>query len=149
MLGLRDDLERQDLDLAAGGELGLLGVTREKLAALKGFDRVLISRRGEMIVVGSATTLQAAIRDFSAQLRITVQGRDEPGDVLMPPFFRNIRQAILDEKKDYGAVPPKVEYRLTRKGQSFIPIIDTIRKWGARHLKSAGVGDEAERIAAE
>lgn len=40
----------------------------------------------------------------------------------------------LLERKDYGVVPPKVEYRLTRKGKSFVPVIDAIRKWGARHL---------------
>jgi DNA-binding HxlR family transcriptional regulator len=47
----------------------------------------------------------------------------------------------LVDRKDYGVVPPKVEYRLTRKGRSFIPIIAAIRKWGARHLGEAGDGD--------
>jgi len=27
-----------------------------------------------------------------------------------------------------------VEYRLTRKGQSFIPVVAAIRDWGSRHL---------------
>jgi DNA-binding HxlR family transcriptional regulator len=40
----------------------------------------------------------------------------------------------LIARKDYGLVPPKVEYRLTAPGRSFIPIIAAIRKWGARHL---------------
>ena len=40
-------------------------------------------------------------------------------------------------RKDYGVVPPKVEYRLTRMGQSFIPVISAIRDWGVRHLKGA------------
>ena len=40
----------------------------------------------------------------------------------------------LIDRKDYGVVPPKVEYRLTRKGQSFIPVIAAIRTWGERHL---------------
>ena len=31
-------------------------------------------------------------------------------------------------------VPPKVEYRLTRKGKSFVPVIALIREWGHRHL---------------
>ena len=31
-------------------------------------------------------------------------------------------------------MPPKVEYKLTRKGQSFIPVITSIRDWGSRHL---------------
>jgi DNA-binding HxlR family transcriptional regulator len=49
----------------------------------------------------------------------------------------------LIDRKDFGTVPPKVEYRLTRKGQSFIPVVDAIRGWGARHLAR-----EAEELAA-
>ena len=52
-------------------------------------------------------------------------------------------------RKDYGVVPPKVEYRLTRKGQSFIPVISAIRQWGARHLRQAGHGEKIDQIAAE
>jgi DNA-binding HxlR family transcriptional regulator len=40
----------------------------------------------------------------------------------------------LIARKDYGTVPPKVEYRLTPAGKSFVPVIDAIRKWGTRHL---------------
>src|SRR4051794_19285183 len=43
----------------------------------------------------------------------------------------------LIDRRDYGVVPPKVEYRLTRKGKSFVPIISAIRNWGARHLADA------------
>jgi DNA-binding HxlR family transcriptional regulator len=43
----------------------------------------------------------------------------------------------LIARKDFAVVPPKVEYRLTRRGQSFIPVIDMIRKWGMRHLRAA------------
>jgi DNA-binding HxlR family transcriptional regulator len=49
----------------------------------------------------------------------------------------------LIDRKDFATVPPKVEYRLTRKGQSFIPVVDAIRDWGARHLAR-----EAEELAA-
>jgi DNA-binding HxlR family transcriptional regulator len=49
----------------------------------------------------------------------------------------------LIDREDFGTVPPKVEYRLTRKGQSFIPVVDAIRGWGARHLAR-----EAEELAA-
>jgi DNA-binding HxlR family transcriptional regulator len=60
----------------------------------------------------------------------------------------------LVDRKDYGVVPPKVEYRLTPKGRSFVPVIAAIRKWGARHLgeaRDAGTRDvgTAGRIAAE
>ena len=40
----------------------------------------------------------------------------------------------LIARKDYGTVPPKVDYRLTPKGKSFVPVIDAIRRWGHRHL---------------
>ena len=43
----------------------------------------------------------------------------------------------LIDRKDYGVVPPKVEYRLTPKGRSFVPVIAEIRKWGERHLGEA------------
>ena len=42
----------------------------------------------------------------------------------------------LIDRKDYGVVPPKVEYRLTRMGQSFVPVISIIQEWGVRHLKA-------------
>ena len=44
----------------------------------------------------------------------------------------------LLERKDFGVVPPKVEYRLTRTGRSFVPVIAVIRDWGSRHLAPAG-----------
>jgi len=52
----------------------------------------------------------------------------------------------LIDRRDYGVVPPKVEYRLTRKGKSFVPVIAAIRNWGARHL---AMSDTAEMVAAD
>lgn len=52
----------------------------------------------------------------------------------------------LIDRRDYGVVPPKVEYRLTRKGRSFVPVIAAIRDWGTRHLAQANA---AEMAAAE
>jgi len=43
----------------------------------------------------------------------------------------------LIDRRDYGVVPPKVEYRLTRKGKSLVPVIAVIRNWGTRHLPQA------------
>jgi DNA-binding HxlR family transcriptional regulator len=39
-----------------------------------------------------------------------------------------------------------VEYRLTRKGKSFVPVIAAIRNWGARYLTQ---GNTVEMVAAE
>jgi DNA-binding HxlR family transcriptional regulator len=48
--------------------------------------------------------------------------------------LKALAQLGLIARKDFGTVPPKVEYRLTRTGESFIPVIATIRDWGDRHL---------------
>ena len=48
--------------------------------------------------------------------------------------LKALTESGLIDRKDYGVVPPKVEYRLTRKGKSFVPIVAAIRDWGARHL---------------
>ena len=53
----------------------------------------------------------------------------------------------LIDRKDFGVVPPKVEYRLTRKGRSFIPVISAIRAWGSRHLAQAGSGEALDAAA--
>ena len=63
--------------------------------------------------------------------------------------LKALAQSGLIDRKDFGLVPPKVEYRLTRKGQSFIPVIAAIRKWGDRHLGQARYGERVEMIAAE
>ena len=52
--------------------------------------------------------------------------------------LKALSESGLIDRRDYGVVPPKVEYRLTRKGKSFVPVISAIRSWGARHLTEAG-----------
>jgi DNA-binding HxlR family transcriptional regulator len=48
--------------------------------------------------------------------------------------LKALAQSGLIARKDYGLVPPKVEYRLTPVGRSFIPVIAEIRDWGERYL---------------
>ena len=38
------------------------------------------------------------------------------------------------ERKDYRVIPPKVEYTLTSEGQSLLPVISVMHKWGVKHL---------------
>jgi DNA-binding HxlR family transcriptional regulator len=60
--------------------------------------------------------------------------------------LKALTESGLIDRRDFGEVPPKVEYRLTRKGRSFVPVIAAIRDWGARHLAQA---DGVEMVAAE
>ena len=60
--------------------------------------------------------------------------------------LRELERDGLVERKVYAEVPPKVEYRLTRKGKSFVPVIAAIRDWWTRHLAQA---NPVEMLAAE
>jgi DNA-binding HxlR family transcriptional regulator len=53
----------------------------------------------------------------------------------------------LIARRDFGVVPPKVEYRLTGKGRSFVPVIAAIRDWGTQHLGEPA--QAAHEVAAE
>ena len=39
----------------------------------------------------------------------------------------------LVRRKEYPQIPPKVEYSLSERGQSLIPILDALCEWGEEH----------------
>ena len=62
--------------------------------------------------------------------------------------LKALTESGLIDRKDFGVVPPKVEYRLTRKGKSFVPVVAAIRDWGMRHLAEAGTSEMPDAMAA-
>jgi DNA-binding HxlR family transcriptional regulator len=73
-------------------------------------------------------------------------GSSEIAPRVLSRELKALSESGLIDRKDFGVVPPKVEYRLTRKGKSFVPVIAAIKDWGARHLAQANAG---EMLAAE
>jgi DNA-binding HxlR family transcriptional regulator len=66
-----------------------------------------------------------------------LRGADGSAEITPRVLSRELKALTefgLIDRRDYGVVPPKVEYRLTRKGKTFVPVISAIRDWGARHL---------------
>ena len=43
------------------------------------------------------------------------------------------------ERKLYPVVPPKTEYSLTKRGESLIPAIIELNKWGMNYLKEENI----------
>lgn len=39
----------------------------------------------------------------------------------------------LVNRKEYPQIPPKVEYRLTKRGESLMPILDMMCDWGSKN----------------
>ena len=69
-----------------------------------------------------------------------LRGSDGSAEIAPRVLSRELKALTgsgLIERRDYGVVPPKVEYRLTRKGKSFVPVIAAIKDWGERHLAEA------------
>ena len=75
-----------------------------------------------------------------------LRGLDGSAEIAPRVLSRELKaltESGLIERKDFGEVPPKVEYRLTRKGKSFVPVVAAIRDWGGRHLAETGPISEA------
>lgn len=48
----------------------------------------------------------------------------------------SLKELEADEliiRKEYPQIPPKVEYSLSERGQSLMPILDGMCEWGDRH----------------
>ncbi len=42
----------------------------------------------------------------------------------------------LVHREEYPQIPPKVEYSLTERGKSLIPILDMMCEWGEKHREN-------------
>jgi DNA-binding HxlR family transcriptional regulator len=45
--------------------------------------------------------------------------------------LRELEEDGLISRKVFASVPPKVEYSITEKGETTIPIIESLREWGS------------------
>ena len=52
--------------------------------------------------------------------------------------LRALEEEGIVERRTYAEVPPRVEYQLTDKGQDLLPIIESMREYGARWLNADG-----------
>jgi DNA-binding HxlR family transcriptional regulator len=57
--------------------------------------------------------------------------------------LRGLEGEGILERRVYAQVPPRVEYRLTEKGQALVPIVDAMRAYGRDWLAGVEDCDEA------
>ena len=67
------------------------------------------------------------------QLRSQVAGATPK---MLTQQLRELENDQLISRKVYAVIPPKVEYSLTDLGKSLMPILVSMRDWGAEYLKS-------------
>ncbi len=53
---------------------------------------------------------------------------------MLTQTLRFLENEQLVDRKVYAVVPPKVEYKLTKKGKSLIPILENLQEWGKKQL---------------
>lgn len=63
-------------------------------------------------------------------------------DKMLTTQLRQLEKEGFINRKVYPVVPPKVEYSITEKGMTSIPIIDTIRKYGLFLMDEIGLEDD-------
>lgn len=47
--------------------------------------------------------------------------------------LRELEKDVLIERKEYPQIPPKVEYRLSKRGETLIPILVAMCEWGKQN----------------
>ena len=63
-----------------------------------------------------------------------VAGTKEIAPRVLSRELKELTALGLIDRRDYREAPPKVEYKLTDEGQSLIPVISVMHKWGVEHL---------------
>ena len=48
-------------------------------------------------------------------------------------LLKELEADDLVHREEYPQIPPKVEYSLTERGKSLIPILDSMCEWGDTH----------------
>ena len=51
--------------------------------------------------------------------------------------LRELEDAGLVNREVYPVVPPKVEYSLTKKGETLRPILNALKDWGETHVMTS------------
>ena len=49
--------------------------------------------------------------------------------------LRELEQDLIVHREVYPVVPPKVEYSLTEQGETLMPILDAMYKWGKEYME--------------
>ncbi|MBS5112285.1 MAG: helix-turn-helix transcriptional regulator [Coprobacillus cateniformis] len=56
-------------------------------------------------------------------------------DAVLASMLKELIQNQMIERHSYDEIPPRVEYSLTAKGQSVVPILQSICKWSGIYYR--------------
>lgn len=73
-----------------------------------------------------------------ARYNLLKKNIDEITHKMLSTQLKELEQEGIVSRKEYPQVPPKVEYALTAKGESLIPIVIAMCDWGKEHSQANG-----------
>ncbi len=56
-------------------------------------------------------------------------------NIMLTKCLRELEESGLVHREELGTIPPHVEYSLTQRGQSLVPILYRIHDWGQRVME--------------
>lgn len=62
------------------------------------------------------------------------------GTISFKTLSATLKELEMDDlviRKEYPQIPPKVEYSLSKRGKSLIPVLDTMCRWGEKNRRKA------------
>jgi len=51
--------------------------------------------------------------------------------------LKELESEQLIHREEYHQIPPKVEYSLTHKGETLIPLLQLMSEWGTKYMPSS------------
>jgi len=95
-------------------------------------------------LIGGTWKVPVLWRLRKKSLRYSELEKDIPhiSQKMLTKALKELEAAGLISKTVYAEVPPRVLYQLTDKGQSLVPLIETIRNTGLRLMKEDGIDYE-------
>ncbi len=60
-------------------------------------------------------------------------------ETMLTKCLKELEQAKIVNRQQYNTIPPIVEYSLTKRGKSLIPVLNLMSNWGETQMKLDGV----------
>lgn len=65
-------------------------------------------------------------------------------DAVLASTLKDLLEDGIIDRKSYDEIPPRVEYSLTQKGRSVVPILQSICQWSGVFYKEEGEHEMAQ-----
>ncbi|MEM1055801.1 MAG: helix-turn-helix domain-containing protein [Bacteroidota bacterium] len=69
--------------------------------------------------------------DRFGRMRRAIEGISKQ---MLAKQLRELEADGVIHREVFAEVPPRVEYSLTEKGRSLLPVVEAMRSWGAQHV---------------